>query len=93
MSGRFWLSLNSHAVSTTKAGLTNSDGWIETKPIWSQRLAPLISGPSPRITAISAMPTRKITRLTRRICFGVSVEAANMMATAGRSSAACRRTK
>ena len=33
MSGRFWLSLNSQAVSTTKAGLTNSDGWIETKPI------------------------------------------------------------
>ena len=35
-----------------KAGFTNSDGWIETAPIWSQRLAPLISGPSTRMSAI-----------------------------------------
>ncbi len=34
-----------------------------------------------------------MTRLARLICFGVSVEAANMIATAGRSSAAWRRTK
>ena len=40
-----------------------------------------------------AMPTRKMTRLARRICFGVRVEAANMMTTAGSSSAAWRRTK
>ena len=92
-SRRFWLSLNSHAVSTTKAGFTNSEGWIETTPIWSQRLAPLISGPRNKISAISAHPIRKIRRLARRICFGASVEAANMMATAGSISAACRRTK
>ncbi len=76
-----------------KAGFTNSDGCSETGPSWSQRLAPLISGPTTRITAISAMPARKMMRLARRICFGVSVEAANMMATAGRSRAAWRRTK
>ena len=76
-----------------KAGFTNSDGWIETAPSWSQRLAPLISGPSTRMSTIRAIPTRKMTRLARLICFGVKVEAANMMATEGNSSAAWRRTK
>jgi hypothetical protein len=80
--------LNSQAVSTTKAGLTNSEGWIETKPTCSQRLAPLISGPMNMVASIRARPTTRITRLARRICFGVRVEAANMMTTAGRSSAA-----
>jgi len=42
---------------------------------------------------MSTMPTRKIMRLARRICFGVSVEATNMMATEGKSRAAWRRTK
>ncbi len=42
---------------------------------------------------IRPMPTRKITRLARLICFGASVEAANMMATAGKSMTAWRRTK
>ena len=92
-SRRFWLSLNSQAVSTTKAGLTNSEGCSETKPNCIQRLAPLISGPTSMVAAISAMPTTKMMRLARRICFGVSVEAANMMTTAGTSSAAWRRTK
>ncbi len=85
---RFWLSLNSQAVSTTKAGFTNSDGWIEKKPTCSQRLAPLISGPTSMVAAMSAIPTTKMMRLARRICFGVRVEAANMMTMAGKSRAA-----
>ena len=92
-SRRFCASLNSQATSTTKAGLTNSDGCSETMPICSQRRAPLISGPTSMVSTMSAMPTMKMTRLARRICFGVSVEAANMMASAGSSIAAWRRTK
>jgi hypothetical protein len=45
------------------------------------------------VASMRAMPTTNMMRLARRICFGVRVEAANMMATAGRSSAAWRRTK
>ena len=45
MSRRLPLSANSHAETTTKPGLANSDGWIVWPPIDSQRRAPLISGP------------------------------------------------
>ena len=45
ISGRFAVSPNSQAISTTKAGLRNSDGCILTPRITSQRRAPLISAP------------------------------------------------
>ena len=45
ISGRFANSPNSQAIRITKAGLRNSDGWMLTPRITSQRRAPLISAP------------------------------------------------
>ena len=45
MSGRLADSPNSQATRMTKAGLRNSEGWILTPKMISQRRAPLISAP------------------------------------------------
>jgi hypothetical protein len=42
---------------TTKAGLRNSDGWIETPPSEIQRRAPLTSTPTKRTATISTSAT------------------------------------
>ena len=60
-------SANIQAASTMKLGLTNSDGWIASGPICSQRCAPLISGPMNSVSTISASATRKAIAATRRI--------------------------
>ena len=45
MSGRLLDSPNNQAIRITNAGFKNSDGWILTPRITSQRRAPLISAP------------------------------------------------
>ena len=61
------------AARTTKAGFTNSDGWMPK----IQRLAPLTSWPNKSVATISTMPTIKTTRAARRTWRGDRKEVAN----------------
>ena len=74
MSGRFEDSPNSQATRMTKAGLRNSDGWILTPKMISQRLAPLISAPNTGVSATRIRLTIKTASDRRRIWFGLRKE-------------------
>ena len=66
ISGRRVDSANSQAIRTTKAGLRNSDGWMLTLAMTSQRRAPLISAPKNGVIATRNRLTRNTTSATRR---------------------------
>ena len=70
ISGRFAVSPNSQAIRITKAGLRNSDGWMLTPRMTSQRRAPLISAPKCGVAAVSTRLTIKTTSATLRISRG-----------------------
>ena len=67
ISGRRALSANSHEIRITKAGLTNSEGWMLTPASTIQRRAPLTSAPKTSVAATSARLTMKTTSAMRRI--------------------------
>ena len=83
MSGLRADSANSQAIRITKAGLTNSDGWMLTPSSTIQRRAPLISVPNTSVPASSTMLTANTTSASRRIWCGDSSEVPSMMAIAG----------
>jgi hypothetical protein len=70
ISGRLVDSANSHAASTTKAGLADSEAWMFMPIKVIQRREPLTSGPISNVATINAMLTAKITNAMRRICRG-----------------------
>ncbi len=74
---------NSQAIRITKAGLTNSEGWILTPSSTIQRRAPLISVPNISVLASSTMLIANTTSASRRICRGVSSDVPSMIAIAG----------
>ena len=57
ISGRLVNSANSHAASTTKAGLADSEAWMLTPISVIQRREPLTSGPNSSVATISAIET------------------------------------
>ena len=67
MSGRLEDSPNSQAIRMTKAGLRNSDGWMLTPKMTSQRLAPLISAPNIGVSATRIRLATKTISDRRRI--------------------------
>ena len=70
ISGRRVDSANSHAASTTKAGLADSDAWMLTPISVIQRREPLTSGPISSVATISAIETANTISAVRRICRG-----------------------
>ena len=59
ISGRRADSANSHAASTTKAGLADSEAWMLTPIRVIQRREPLTSGPISSVATISAIADRE----------------------------------
>ena len=59
ISGRRVDSANSHAATTTKAGLADSEAWILTPISVIQRREPLTSGPTSSVATISMMRDRE----------------------------------
>ena len=59
ISGRLVDSANSHAASTTKAGLADSEAWMLTPIRVIQRREPLTSGPISSVATISTMRDRE----------------------------------
>ena len=59
ISGRRADSANSHAASTTKAGLANSEAWMLTPSSVIQRREPLTSGPTSSVATISTKRDRE----------------------------------
>ncbi len=70
ISGRRVDSANSHAASTTKAGLADSEAWMLTPISVIQRREPLTSGPISSVATISTMLTANTISAVRRICRG-----------------------
>ena len=70
ISGRRVDSANSHAASTTKAGLADSEAWMLTPIRVIQRREPLTSGPISSVATISAIETANTISAVRRICRG-----------------------
>ena len=70
ISGRRADSANSHAASTTKAGLADSEAWMLTPIRVIQRRAPLTSGPISSVATISTIETANTISALRRICRG-----------------------
>ena len=70
ISGRRADSANSHAASTTKAGLADSEAWMLTPIRVIQRREPLTSGPISSVATISAIETANTISAVRRICRG-----------------------
>ena len=70
ISGRRVDSANSHAASTTKAGLADSEAWMLTPISVIQRREPLTSGPISSVATISAIETANTISAVRRICRG-----------------------
>ena len=93
ISGRAEVSPNSHAISTTNAGFMNSDGWILTPRMTSQRRAPLISAPKCGVAAIRMTLTTKTSSATLRMSCGERNEVAIITAMAGMRKKICRLTK
>ncbi len=83
ISGRFADSPNSQAIRTTKAGLRNSDGWMLTPRITSQRRAPLISAPKYGVAATRTRLTTNTISETCRISRGDRKEVAISTPAAG----------
>ena len=73
-SGRRLPSAKSHAVMTMKAGLMNSEGWIDMPARKSQRREPLISSPTNSTRIISARQTKSRSSAARRTWRGVRKE-------------------
>ncbi len=93
ISGRRVDSPNSQAIRITNAGLTNSDGWMLTPRITSQRRAPLISAPKNGVAATSTRLIRKMISATRRTCRGDSNEVASSTTMVGARNRTWRLTK
>ena len=82
-SGLLANSANSQAVRMTNAGLRNSEGWMLTPRMISQRRAPLISAPKNSVPITIAKLTAKTISATRRIWRGESSDVPSITATAG----------
>ncbi len=82
-------SAKAQAQSTTKAGLTNSDGCTPA----IQRREPFTSTPNASARTISAMLTTKTISAARRTWRGERKDVAIISAAAGATNAACRLTK
>ena len=85
--GRSFCSENSHAATTAKVGLTNSEGCTDSPGRLIQRRAPLISAPTRKVSAKSAMPMAKPITAIRRIVRGDCSDTTNITATATGSRA------
>ncbi len=83
ISGRRADSPNSQAIRMTKAGLRNSDGWMLTPRMTSQRRAPLTSAPNTSVASTSARLTMNMASATRRISRGGRNEVTSSTASAG----------
>ena len=70
ISGRLVDSANSHAASTTKAGLADSEAWMLTPINVIQRRDPLTSGPINSVARISTTLTANTISALRRIWRG-----------------------
>ena len=70
ISGRRADSANSHAASTTKAGLADSEAWMLMPISVIQRRDPLTSGPTSSVATISTTETANTISAARRICRG-----------------------
>ena len=70
ISGRRADSANSHAASTTKAGLADSEAWMLMPIRVIQRREPLTSGPNSSVATISTTETANTISAARRICRG-----------------------
>src|SRR6266700_1206939 len=70
ISGRRADSANSHAASTTNAGLADSDAWMLRPIRVIQRREPLTSGPSSSVATINATLNANTISAERRICRG-----------------------
>ena len=86
-------SANSQEIRITKAGLTNSDGWMLTPASTIQRRAPFTSAPNTSVAAVRARQTMKTTSARRRIWRGDRNETAIITRKAGARYIACRLTK
>ena len=93
MSGRFEDSPNSQATRMTKAGLRNSDGWMLTPRMISQRLAPLISAPNTGVSATRIRLTMKTRSESLRIWCGLRKETPMRTISVGTRNRMCRLTK
>ena len=93
ISGRRADSPNSQAIRITKAGLRNSDGWMLTPRMTSQRRAPLTSAPKTSVATTSARLTANTTSAMRRMWRGGRNEVAISTAIAGIRNMMWRLTK
>ena len=69
-------SANSHEMRITKAGLTNSEGWMLMPASTIQRRAPFTSAPNTSVAAVSPRHTMKTTSAVRLIWRGARNEVA-----------------
>ena len=84
---------NSQAIRMTKAGLRNSDGWMLTPKMMSQRLAPLISAPNIGVIATITRLTANTMSASRRIWRGLRNDTASSTAMVGARNRMWRLTK
>jgi hypothetical protein len=76
-------SANSQATRITKAGLTNSDGWMLTPRSTIQRRAPFTSAPKCSVAASSSTETTKTKSESRRTWRGDRYDMPSRIAIAG----------
>ena len=93
ISGRRVDSANSHAASTTNAGLADSDAWMLTPISVIQRREPLTSGPSSSVATISTTLTANTISAVRRICRGDRNDTAIITMKDGNRNNTCRLKK
>ena len=84
MSGRLADSPNSQATTTTKAGFKNSDGWMFTPKITSQRRAPLISAPKTGVNATRMRLAKNTMTASRLIWRGLRKDTLSSTAMVGK---------
>ena len=84
---------NSHAAMIAKAGLTNSDGWIDWPKALIQRRAPFTSAPYLSVAQSARMLTTSVTSAASRTCRAVSSDAPIITAIEGMAKPHCRTMK
>ena len=93
ISGRPVDSANSHAASTTKAGLADSEAWMLTPSSVIQRREPFTSGPTSSVATISAIEIANTISALRRICRGDRNDTAIITMNDGSRNSTCRLKK
>ena len=83
----------SHAPSTAKAGLTNSEGWIDCPANEIHRRAPLTSVPNRSVAQSRRRLTTSVPSAQKRACRGVRNEVTTSTASAGTQNMAWRMMK